>query len=54
MIDKNFCMSSFLMYRYLFDETKNFGLPHKNIDINFERTPISSGGGIIRIFKYAG
>ena len=41
MIDKSFCMSSFLMYRYIYDDKKDFGLPHKNININFERTPIA-------------
>lgn len=51
MVDKNFCMSSFLMYRYLFDETKDFGLPHKNIDINFERTPIANGDELIDFLR---
>ena len=36
---KSFCMSSYLMYRYLFDDSVNFGLPHKNGNINFERRP---------------
>lgn len=51
MIDKNFCMSSFLMYRYLFDESKNFGIPRKNVDISFERTPISDGEELIDFLK---
>lgn len=51
MVDKDFCMSSFLMYRYLFDETKDFGLPHKNIDINFARTPIANGDELINFLR---
>ncbi|MBR6013391.1 MAG: asparagine synthase [Selenomonadaceae bacterium] len=51
MTDKNFCMSSYLMYRYLYDESKDFGLPHKNIDINFERTPIADGEELINFLK---
>lgn len=44
---KSFCMSSFLMYRYLFDDSVNFGLPHKNGDINFERTPVADADELI-------
>ena len=51
MIDKNFCMSSFLMYRYLYDESFDFGFPHKNIDINFERTPIADGDELINFLR---
>ncbi len=47
MIDKNFCMSSFLMYRYIYDEAFDFGLPRKNIDIFFERTPVADGDELI-------
>lgn len=51
MVDKNFCMSSYLMYRYIYDENFDFGLPRKNIDINFERTPISDGEELINFLK---
>lgn len=51
MVDKNFCMSSFLMYRYVYDETKNFGLPRKNVNISFERTPIANGDELIDFLK---
>lgn len=51
MIDKNFCMSSFLMYRYLFDAQKDFGLPHKGIDLSFERTPIDTSDELIACLR---
>ena len=51
MIDKNFCMSAFLMYRYVYDESKDFGLPRKNVDVSFERTPISDGDELINFLK---
>lgn len=51
MIDKNFCMSSFLMYRYIYDEAFDFGLPRKNVDISFERTPIADGDELINFLR---
>ena len=51
MSDKNLCMSSYLMYRYLYDESFSFGLPRKIIDLNFERTPISDGDELINFLK---
>lgn len=47
MVDKKFCMSSYLMYRYIYDETKDFGLPRKNVDTAFERKPINNGDELI-------
>lgn len=51
MVDKNFCMSSYLMYRYVYDEAFDFGLPHKNVDISFERTPIDNGDELINFLR---
>ena len=51
MIDKNFCMSSYLMYRYVYDEAFDFGLPHKNVDISHERTPIDNGDELIDFLR---
>ena len=48
---KSFCMSSFLMYRYLYDEKINFGLPRKNVDISAERTPIADGDELIDFLR---
>ena len=47
MVDKNFCMSSYLMYRYVYDSQKNFGLPIKNVSLDFERTPIKTADELI-------
>ena len=47
MIDKNFCMSSYLMYRYVYDDSINFGLPRKNVDISFERESIADSDELI-------
>lgn len=49
--DKIFCMSSFLMYRYLYDETVNFGLPYKNYDITLPRTPIANSTELIAFLQ---
>ena len=51
MVDKNFCMNSFLMYRYIYDEAFDFGLPHRNIDISHERKPITNGDELIEILR---
>ncbi len=51
MIDKNFCMSSYLMYRYVYDSQKNFGLPIKNVSLNFERTPIKTADELIDFLR---
>ena len=51
MVDKNFCMSSYLMYRYVYDEAIDFGLPRKNVDISFERTPIANGDELINFLR---
>ena len=51
MVDKNFCMSSFLMYRYVYDAAFDFGLPRQNVDINFERTPVNSGDELINFLR---
>ena len=42
MVDKQFCMSSYLMYRYVYDNTYSFqtGVPCKQVDLGFERLPV--------------
>ena len=44
-------MSAFLMYRYLYDEPINFGLPRKNVDISYARTPIATSDELINFLK---
>lgn len=51
MVDKNFCMSAFLMYRYLYDESINFGLTRKNVDISFEQEPIENGEELVNFLR---
>ena len=48
---KLFCMSSYLMYRYVYDEAFDFGLPRKNVNISFERTPIADGDELINFLR---
>ena len=50
-IQKAFCMSSYLMYRYLYDDSVNFGLPCRNVDVSFERTPIADGDELIAFLR---
>lgn len=42
MIDKMFCMSSYLMYRYVYDAEKSFSQRHtyRQVNLNFERVPV--------------
>ncbi|MBQ9487034.1 MAG: asparagine synthase [Selenomonadaceae bacterium] len=51
MVDKNFCMSSYLMYRYVYDSQKNFGLPIRNVNLDFERTPIKTADELLDCLK---
>ncbi len=47
MTDKSFCMSSYLMYRYIYDADKDFGIPHQLVNLSFERTPIKNSDELI-------
>ena len=48
--DKNFCMSSYLAIRYVFDEEKVFkmGMPHREIELmpSEKKTPCGSAAEI--------
>lgn len=41
-VDKEFCMSSYLMYRYIYDSRKSFAenMPCRQADLSFERTAV--------------
>lgn len=39
------------MYRYLYDEAINFGIPRRNVDISFARTPIADGDELIDFLR---
>ena len=49
MIDKDYCMSSYLMYRYIFDENKSFSKdkPVNIIDLDFERRPVKTADDLL-------
>ena len=51
MIDKNFCESSYLMYRYVYDSSKDFGLPINHTDMSFERVPIKTADELIDFLR---
>lgn len=52
MASREYCMSEYLMYRYLYDEACDFGLPHRNVDISFERMPVEDGKGLLRVLEH--
>ena len=49
MIDKDYCMSSYLMYRYIFDENKSFSKdkPVNIIDLDFQRRPVKTADDLL-------
>lgn len=53
MIDKCFCMSSFLMYRYVYDLEKTFfeSIHPKIVDLNFERADITNAEELLFFLK---
>ncbi len=53
MVDKEFCMNSYLMYRYIYDPNKSFTekLTPNIADMNFERKPIKTSSDLLKYFK---
>lgn len=51
MTDKNFCMSSYLMYRCIYDPLKDFGMPHQIVSLDFERTPIKTADELLEFLE---
>lgn len=49
MTDKQYCMSSYLMYRYVFNEEKNFreGKKCNIVDISFPRVPVKTADELL-------
>ncbi len=54
MVDKRFCMSSYLMYRYVYDMSYQFqeNVSCKRVDLNFERLPVKDKGSLYDALKY--
>lgn len=51
-IDKKFCMSSYLMYRYIIDKNKSFSETKSRIvDISFPRTPVKDARDLLEALK---
>lgn len=50
MVDKNFCMSSYLIYRYVYDNEKDYCDMYKNHteNLDFDRIPVKTGDDLIR------
>ncbi len=53
MVDKDFCMNSYLMFRYVYDKNKSFDADHhpRAVDTDFPRTPIKTGDELISALK---
>lgn len=53
MVDKKYCMSSYLMYRYIFNKDKSFSNNKKCkiVDISFKRIPVKSAEDLINSIK---
>lgn len=52
-VDKEFCMSSYLMYRYVYDSSKCFakGIPCRQADINFGRTAVRDKDSLLKVLR---
>ncbi len=50
---KNFCMSSYLMFRYVFDQSKSFDGMHRPrlVDLSFARTPVRNADELLSALK---
>lgn len=53
MVDRDYCMSSYLMYRYVFNKGKSFkiGKECNIVDITFGRTPVKTADDLLYALK---
>ncbi len=53
-INKQFCMSSYLMYRYIYDKDMTFssGEKYKQVDISFPRIPVKDSKSLYEALKF--
>lgn len=51
--DKKFCMNSYLMFRYVYDEEKCFSerRPCRPVKLDFERMPVVDSGSLQNAIK---
>ena len=54
MVDKLFCMSSYLMFRYVYDKNYCFtdGGSCQQVDLSFERKPVKDSSSLRSCLKY--
>ena len=52
-VDREFCMSSYLMYRYVFDNSRCFSLGKacEQVNLDFERWPVSDSNTLYKVLK---
>lgn len=52
-VNKRFCMSSYLMYRYVYDKEKTFseGKQCQQVNLGFERSPVSNSRSLYAALK---
>ena len=53
MVDQAYCMSSYLMYRYVFDEGRSFQADKKCniVDIGFPRLPVKTAAELLEALE---
>lgn len=53
MVDKNFCMSAYLMYRYVYDDTKSFADDKypKIVDLSFPRNSVKNAEDLLECLR---
>lgn len=53
MVDKEFCMSSYLMFRYIYDKNYSFqaGISARQVDLNFKREPVRDSSSLYTVLK---
>lgn len=54
MTNKQFCMSSYLMYRYIYDKSYSFqdGIPCMQVDLGFDRVPVTDRSSLYEALKH--
>ncbi len=53
MVNKQFCMSSYLMYRYVYDNSYSFqdGVSCTQVDLGFDRFPVKDKSSLYELLK---
>lgn len=52
-VDKDFCMSSYLMYRYVYDSEKCFtqNIPCRQVNLDFKRVAVKDKDSLLKALK---